>query len=301
MSWDKSVWIPRYDLWKAGLLEWGKTINPLAAGVKNAWAVTAVSPSYMRELRYNSNGLEKLFEYEKGKCTGILNGIDTELWNPETDALIEHHYNIANVAEGKQANKNDICEAFGLDKNKPLFIFIGRLVGDKAADVLPDAIKTILYEIKKQANFIVLGNGNPDIEYYLEKVKWMYPDNYIFYKGYNEKLSHQLYAAADFLLMPSRIEPCGLNQMYALRYGAMPLVRRTGGLQDTVIDIGDNGYGICFNRANIEDIKQACYRAIEIFRSKKMLQTYRAKMMQLDNSWDNTVAKYLDLYQRLIL
>ena len=300
LGWDKSTWIPRYDLWKAGELDWKNTINPLASGIKNAWAVTAVSPSYMNELRYNSNGLENLFEYEKGKCLGILNGIDTELWNPETDELIEHHYNEASAAKGKQANKETICNTFGLDKNKPLFIFIGRLVGDKAADVLPDAIKTILYEIKKQANFIVLGNGNPDIEYYLDKVKWMYPNNYIFYKGYNEKLSHQLYAAADFLLMPSRVEPCGLNQMYALRYGTMPLVRRTGGLQDTVTDIGDDGFGICFNHANIEDIKQSCYRAIEIYHSKKTMQHYRKKMMQIDNSWDNTVAKYLDLYKHLI-
>ncbi|ANI88971.1 glycogen synthase [Arachidicoccus ginsenosidimutans] len=300
LDWNKSVWLPRYDLWKTGLLEWNNVINPLASGIKNAWAVTTVSPSYMRELRHNSNGLEDLFEYEKGKCTGILNGIDTELWNPKTDTYIEANYDIAGAAKGKQANKEVLCNEFGLNIEKPLFIFIGRLVGEKAADVLPDAVKTILWETQQAANFLVLGSGDPFVEDRLEEIKYIYPESYNFYKGYNERLSHQMYAGADFLLMPSRVEPCGLNQMYSLRYGTMPLVRRTGGLIDTVIDIGDAGYGICFNHANIEDIKHAVNRAIGIYQSKKMLYAYRKKMMQIDNSWDNTVEKYIDLYQQFI-
>ncbi|MDE1193278.1 MAG: glycogen synthase [Arachidicoccus sp.] len=299
LSWDRSVWIPRYDVWKTGLLDWKNVINPLASGIKNAWAVTAVSPSYMEELRYNSNGLEDLFEYEKGKCTGILNGIDSDIWNAATDSFIQTNYSLTNISKGKQANKNYLCDTFGLDKEKPLFIFIGRLVGEKAADILPDAIRTILWETKEEANFLILGSGEATVEYRLEEIKHSNPKSYNFYRGYNESLSHQMYAGADFLLMPSRVEPCGLNQMYALRYGTMPLVRRTGGLKDTVIDIGDGGYGICFSQANIEDLKHACSRAIEIYHQKKNLLSYRKKMMSIDNSWDNTVNKYLQLYQRL--
>ncbi|HEY0297652.1 MAG TPA: glycogen/starch synthase [Arachidicoccus sp.] len=300
LGWDKSVWLPRYDTWKTGLLEWKGVINPLASGIKNAWAVTTVSPSYMEELRYHSNGLEDLFEYEKGKCTGILNGIDTQLWDPQTDTFLEHNYNEASIVKGKQQNKVFLCNAFGLNEDKPLFIFIGRLVGEKAADVLPDAIRTVLWATEEEANFLVLGNGDTSVEHRLTEIKYAYPKSYNFYKGYNEQLSHELYAGADFLLMPSRVEPCGLNQMYALRYGTMPLVRRTGGLKDTVTDIGDNGCGICFNHANIEDILHACNRAIALFQQKKTMQQLRKKMMQLDNSWDNTVEKYIQLYQRFI-
>lgn len=300
LGWDRSVWIPRYDTWKTGLLDWKGVINPLVAGIKNAWAVTTVSPSYMEELKYNSNGLEDLFEYETGKCIGILNGIDTELWNPDTDTYLEHHFNTSTVTNGKQKNKELLCNTFGLDENKPLFIFIGRLVGEKAADVLPDAIRTVLWETKNEVNFLILGSGDPAIEYRLEEIKYSHPKNYNFYKGYNEALSHQMYAGADFLLMPSRVEPCGLNQMYALHYGTMPLVRRTGGLKDTVTDIGDDGYGICFSHANILDLKDACLRAMDVYHQKKKLLSYREKMMSLDNSWDNTVAQYIQLYKRFV-
>lgn len=299
MTWDKSVWLPRYDSWKAGLLEWGKVINPLASGIKNAWAVTTVSPSYMEELRYNSNGLEALFEYEKGKCHGILNGIDNEVWNPKTDSFLEHNFDVTHLTNGKQQNKIALCSEFGLNTAYPLFIFIGRLVGEKAADILPDAIRAAFYSLNKKVNFLILGSGEPSIEQGLDALKQEFKGNYNFYKGYNEKLSHLMYAGADFLLMPSRVEPCGLNQMYALRYGTMPLVRRIGGLKDTVIDIGDHGYGICFSNANINDLVDSCHRAVAVFDNKKNLASYRKKMMQIDNSWDNTVGKYIQLYEQL--
>ena len=141
MGWDKSRYVPRWDLWKRGMLDWNETINPLASGIKCAAKVTTVSWSYMDELRTNSNGLEKLFEYERGKCVGILNGIDNEVWNPATDKYLEHHFTVKTVATGKEKNKKILCERFGLDATKPLFIFIGRLVGEKAADILPHAIR----------------------------------------------------------------------------------------------------------------------------------------------------------------
>lgn len=300
LDWSRSSWLPAFDEWKSGLLEWNKTINPLASAIKNAWAVTTVSPSYLNELRYQSNGLEALFEYEKGKCSGILNGIDTELWNPETDPLIDHHYSIKTLSKGKLANKKAVTDNFGLNSDKPLFTFIGRLVGEKAADLLPDSLAAFLREQNGQVNVIILGSGEPEIEAGLKGLKGYFPANYDFYTGYSEKLSHQLYAGADFLLMPSRVEPCGLNQMYGLRYGTVPLVRRTGGLKDTITDIGDDGNGLCFDNANVGDILMTLNRAMELYAHPAKLDSLRKKMMQIDHSWEKTVSAYSDLYTALI-
>jgi starch synthase len=251
MGWDKSRYIPRWDLWKRGMLEWADSINPLASGIKCAAKVTTLSWSYMDELRFNSNGLEKLFEYEKGKCVGILNGIDNEVWNPETDKYLTEHFGVKDVTEGKQKNKEALCKQFGLDPEKPLFVFIGRLVGEKAADILPDASKSAIYDTQGAAGFLVLGSGETHVEWEFQQMVEPYKGIFNTVIGYDETLSHKMYAGADFLLMPSRIEPCGLNQMYAMRYGTVPMVRSTGGLQDTVVDMGDkDGFGIRFNNAS---------------------------------------------------
>ena len=145
---EQSYYIPAWDTWKSGLLEWNKSINgPLACGVRCAWKVTTVSKSYMEELRWSANGLEALFEYEKGKCFGILNGIDNKVWDPETDNYLEHHYNIKSSKTGKVKNKEILCSRFGLDIEKPLIAFIGRLVGEKGADLLPHRLSGIRFII----------------------------------------------------------------------------------------------------------------------------------------------------------
>ncbi|HVZ25535.1 MAG TPA: glycogen synthase [Sediminibacterium sp.] len=300
MDWGKSRYIPRWDLWKRGMLEWAENINPLASAVKCANKVTTVSRSYMEELRYNSNGLEMLFEYEKGKCTGILNGIDTEVWDPATDKYLTDHFDLTNLTAGKQANKTALCNRFGLDPNKPLFIFIGRLVGEKAADILPDAIRSSLYHTGNAANFLVLGSGETQVEWELQQMVEPYRGSFHAVIGYDEKLSHQMYAGADFLLMPSRVEPCGLNQMYAMRYGTMPLVRSTGGLKDTVTDMGDpDGFGIRFNHASVWDLDYSIGRALSVYADNAQMAKMRSHMMQIDHSWENTVEAYTQLYQGL--
>lgn len=301
MGWDQSNLIPRWDTWKGGLLEWNKTINPLASAVKNAWKVTTVSWSYLEELRYNSNGLEALFEYERGKCVGILNGIDSDVWNPATDKFIQDNYDVENVDEGKQMNKEILCKEFNLNPQKPLIIFIGRLVGEKAADLLPDAIVSAMYTMQGNVNFLVLGSGEPHVEWQLQQLTHTFPGNYNVMIGYNEALSHLMYAGADFLLMPSRVEPCGLNQMYAMQYGTVPMVRSTGGLKDTVTDMGEwQGWGIRFNHASIGDIVHATGRAVGLFyNDPESLTKMRRHMMQIDNSWENSVQQYLNIYQSL--
>ncbi|SDW46624.1 starch synthase [Hydrobacter penzbergensis] len=300
MGWDQSKYIPRWDLWKRGMLDWNGNINPLASGIKCADKVTTVSHSYMDELRSNSNGLEKLFEYEKGKCVGILNGIDNEVWDPETDKYLDHHFSVATAKTGKQQNKELLCRRFGLDPSKPLFVFIGRLVGEKAADVLPDAIRVAIDHTQGQASFLVLGSGETQVEWQFQQMKEPYADVFNVVIGYDEALSHLMYAGADFLLMPSRVEPCGLNQMYAMRYGTVPIVRSTGGLQDTVTDMGDpGGFGIRFNHANIEDIDYSISRAVSVYQHPAHLDTMRKQMMEIDHSWESVVEAYLKLYRSL--
>ena len=301
MGWDKSHLIPRWDNWKSGLLEWKKNINPLASAVKNAWKVTTVSHSYLEELRYNSNGLEALFEYEKGKCVGILNGIDADVWNPETDTYLKDHFTVETVAEGKAASKKLLCQQFNLDENKALIIFIGRLVGEKAADLLPDAILSSMYALNNGVNFLILGSGDPHVEWQLKQLAGQYQGNYNVVIGYNETLSHLMYAGADFLLMPSRVEPCGLNQMYAMQYGTAPIVRNTGGLRDTVVDMGDwQGWGIRFNHASVGDITHGITRAAGLFdHGQTHFGWMRQRMMEIDNSWENAVQQYINVYTSL--
>jgi starch synthase len=301
MGWHRSTLVPEYDTWKTGLLDWQDTINPLASAIKCADKVTTVSPSYMEELRYSASGLEPLFEYEKGKCTGILNGIDSEVWDPATDSYISNNYTIDAITKGKTANKKLLCQEFNLDEKLPLFVFIGRLVGEKAADILPDSLGTALYYQQNKLCCFVLGSGDKHIEWQLSNLAASFPGKYNAKIGYNEKLSHQMYAGADFLLMPSRVEPCGLNQMYAMRYGTVPIVRSTGGLKDTVIDMGDEGgYGIRFVHASVNDVNYSMGRAVQVYKNKKRLLEMRKLMMQVDNSWDKSAQQYVDLYSSIL-
>jgi starch synthase len=300
MGWDKSILIPKWDTWKHGLLEWDNAINSLATGIKCADKVTTVSETYMHQLRYQSAGLEALFEYEQGKCLGILNGIDNEVWNPATDPMVDCHYDIKTQEEGKRKNKELLCEKYNLDIHKPLIVFIGRLVGEKAADVLPGAIQHALDKTNCGANFLVIGTGDTQVESALNFLVQLYPGNFNTWIGYDEKVGHQAYAGADFLLMPSRVEPCGLNQMYSLRYGTIPMVRDTGGLHDTVVDMGDpDGFGIRFLHATEEDIVYSIERAISVYQDKLQMKKMIQTAMSIDHSWESVVASYKNVYQSL--
>lgn len=289
--------LPRFRESNIGLLDWSGMINPLAAAIKCAWRVNTVSPTYMEELTQKANGLEWLLDNERDKCIGILNGIDTETWNPKTDEYLIKNYDIRTRVSGRKANKEALCEEFGLDASKPLFGFIGRLVWEKGADILPDVIDTALQE--NDINIILLGSGSPEVEKQLEALKEKHKGSYNAYIGYEERMSHQVYAGADFLLMPSRVEPCGLNQLYSLRYGCMPIVRRTGGLKDTVIDLGDGGYGICHNVTTVEEVVYSIGRAVTHYAKPKEFKEIQKTMMQLDHSWENSAGMYVSLYEQL--
>ncbi|GAA4324117.1 glycogen synthase GlgA [Mucilaginibacter gynuensis] len=299
-SWEKLNYLPELDLTKTGLLDWAGGLNPLAAAVKCCARYTTVSPSYLNELTIQSNGLEYLFYIEGHKGQGILNGIDTEVWNPAADAMIAGKYNTTRAAAGKKKNKEALCTRFGLSPELPLITFIGRLVGEKGADLLAAAFERSLYEHPGKVNFLMLGAGDKDMELALAALKDKFPDNYAVFIGYDEALAHLIYAGADFLLMPSRVEPCGLNQMYSLRYGTLPMVRSTGGLKDTVIDFGDEGgYGIRFNNASVDDICYSIGRALELYQNTPHLLQLRKRMMSLDFSWDRSAKEYKNLYDQL--
>jgi starch synthase len=296
---DKISFLPKFYAHNLGYIEWDGVINPLAAAIKCAWKVTTVSPCYLNEISERANGLEGLLRFERPKSIGILNGIDTEVWNSETDPMIAANYSVKDFKKGKLENKKFLCEQFELDINKPLFTFIGRLVGEKGADLLPDIFNIALRSNPKEINILVLGSGDSNVEYGLDNLKNFFRGNYNTYIGYNEKLAHTIYAGADYLLMPSRVEPCGLNQMYALRYGAIPIVRRTGGLKDTVLDIGDNGFGICHDHVSIFDVNYSITRGIDLYNNKNKFDAVRKYSMEIDHSWDKVAVEYINVYQSL--
>ena len=289
-------YLPEFDLSKVTVLEWDNKINSLATAIKCATEVTTVSPNFLNEINNFGYGLESLFNMVRHKSIGILNGIDTEVWNPIKDKMIQANYSIKTIEKGKQANKEKLCSQFDLDSTKPLFSFIGRLLDEKGADLLPHAAAMALSENYKEINILILGSGNTEIENQLSHLVTSFKENYNVFIGYNEELAHQIYAGSDFLLMPSRVEPCGLNQMYSFRYGTIPIVRRTGGLKDTVIDIGDEGNGICHDQASIVDVCYSIQRAVKLFQDKNNFKKIRKKGMNIDHSWERVCQEYIEMY-----
>ena len=299
-DYDKMNYLPEFDVRHAGFLEWDNSLNSLAVAIKCAHAVTTVSPSYLDEINISANGLESLFNSVRSKSKGILNGIDIEVWNPLTDKMLEEHFSIENFEEGKQRNKEKLCERFDLDPTKPLFSFIGRLFDEKGGDLLPQASAIALSENFENINILILGSGNPEIETQLLQLKEEYKRNYNVFIGYNEELAHLIYAGSDFILMPSRVEPCGLNQMYALRYGTVPIVRRTGGLRDTVIDFGDDGNGVCHDQASVGDVCYSINRAVKLYADNEVFNNIRKKGMAIDHSWERVCQEYIEIYNQII-
>jgi starch synthase len=295
--WQMSEVMPFYDENAEGMLEWGGYINPMASAIKCAWRFTTVSQGYMEELRNNSGGLEWLMNNEKMKSQGILNGIDNQVWNPRTDAMLAHQLT-DDLDEYKRMNKKVVCETFGVRTDLPVITFIGRIVGEKGADILPEVIGRFLYQ-GGAANFIILGTGDPSVGDAFKRMAQHFHGTFAVALEYNETLSHQLYAGSDFLIMPSRVEPCGLNQMYALRYGTVPIVRSVGGLKDTITDISaqGGGSGIRFDNFNADEIGQALIKAMRLYwDTPEDFEALRERIVEIDNSWEKSTHAYIDLY-----
>ena len=297
-GWKNIHLLPPFDSAAGGLLDWGDAINPLACAIKCCWKLTTVSPGYMEELRTKPGGLNWLLNNERSKSIGVLNGIDTQTWDPKKDTHISHQLK-RSLPKFKETNKATILEKFNVKADLPLITFIGRLAREKGADLIPTMI-TQFFNSGHRAAFILLGSGDPHLQMVFQSMKHAFEGYFDCFIGYNETLAHQLYAGSDFLFMPSRVEPCGLNQMYAFRYGTIPIVRSIGGLKDTVLDIGEeNGRGIRFDYPTADDGSFALYRAHELYKDQKAFKEIRNRITKLDFSWERSAKAYATIYSAL--
>ena len=279
-------------------------INCMKAGIMAADRITTVSPSYAREILTAEYGcqLEGFLLRFRDKISGIVNGLDVDSWNPATDPHIAANF-AAGRATGKKACKQALQQASGLqvDATAPLFATISRLADQKGIDLLVDAAPRWL---EQGAQLVVLGSGDSWLEERLRQLAARFGGRCAFHQGFNEPLARQIYAGADFFAMPSRFEPCGLGQLMAMRYGAIPVVRATGGLIDTVIDVADDAAhstGFHFVEASAEALAGAGLRAI-LFRKERAAAFSRmvGRALRRDSSWQASARAYAALYGELV-
>ncbi|MGB3543744.1 glycogen synthase [Rubrivirga sp.] len=276
-------------------------VNSLKAGVQHADRVTTVSPSYARELVASpdpSHGLDYVFEGASDRLSGIVNGVDLEEWNPATDPRLPAHYS-ADDLRGKAETKRAVCDALGLEADRPLLVYVGRLTPEKGAEVLAPGVEAILRET--DAAVAVLGSGYEAHEAALRSVLEDAPAGRMSLTlAFDEALAHRLYAAADFFVMPSKQEPCGLGQLYAMRYGAPPVVHAVGGLKDTVDDWdGETGTGFAFDAYTPDAFLDATQRALEVAADPDAYVAVQQNGMRADHSWGASAKDYAALYDAL--
>ena len=288
-------------------IEFHEQLSFMKAGLMHADAISTVSPTYAREILTPEfgAGMDGVLRQRAALLSGIRNGIDEETWNPRVDLNIARRYGPGDVADGKRANRRALERRLGLarDDSSLLAIFIGRLTHQKGVDLLLDAAAGI---DRAGLQFALLGSGESAIESAFADFAAGRPGRVAVTLGYDEALAHLMEAAADVLLMPSRFEPCGLNQMYSQRYGTIPVVRRTGGLADTVTDAtaealaGGTATGICFEHADAGAVGWAIGRAMDLKRQPGAWAALQAAGMRRDFSWAATAGRYVELYRTLV-
>lgn len=289
--------------WSWNCLEFYGKLSFLKAGIVFADKVTTVSPTYAQEILDPAFGcgMEGLLQYHSSKLTGILNGIDYQVWNPETDPLIDAQYSSETLAL-KANNKLALQETLGLKKSKSTLMVgvVSRLVHQKGIDLIVKAIPTL---IEQNIHWVILGSGSIENEQALLGLAKAYPQNVSVTIGYDEALAHRIEAAVDVFAMPSRYEPCGLNQIYSLRYGSLPLVTKTGGLADTVVDATEaainagNATGIQLSEASVSAFCEATLKATALFRRKKVWKAMQKTAMKKNFSWEKSAEEYLAVYE----
>jgi len=279
-------------------------LNLLYGGIKFADLVNTVSPTYAREIQEEGESLEEILRERdaKGELFGILNGVDYEVWDPATDPLIWANYS-ADDPLGKAANKARLQEEVGLDPEPdvPLVGMISRLVEQKGFDLVMEAFERMM---SLGIQFVLLGTGDRKYEEFFRQAAARYPGRAAALITFSEEWAHRIEAASDIFLMPSKFEPCGLNQMYSLRYGAVPVVRATGGLADTVREYdpdSDSGNGFVFGGYRAEEMLSALRRAVELYRGDKAAwMRLMLRGMREDRSWASSAREYLGLYRKLL-
>jgi len=293
------------QLWHPEGLEFHSKLSFIKGGLVYSDYITTVSPTYATEIQTAEYGygLEGLLEHRKESLGGIINGIDLDQWDPETDAYLTHNFSITTLDQKRQ-NKKELQTKFSLpiNENVPLFGLIGRLVEQKGIDLILECLPEML---SMNVQFVLLGSGDKDFEKLVQKLAQEYPDKMAIKIGYDESLAHLIEAGSDIFLMPSRFEPCGLNQMYSQRYGTIPIVRKTGGLADTVIDtlpdtlLNNTASGIVFNEANASSLLESIKRALVLYSIPSSWKKMQITGMKKDFSWQKSAEQYLALYDSL--
>jgi starch synthase len=278
-------------------------LNPMRHAIMYADAVTTVSPTYAEEIRTpeGGHGLDGDLLARGAAVSGLLNGVDYEEWNPATDRYIPFRYD-ADDLSGKARNKEALLDLLRMPapSTTPLIGMVSRLTHQKGIDLLFDTLPEVLEG--SDVRFVALGSGEHHYEQFMHSLQEWFPGRAVFYSGYSEELAHFIEAAADMFLMPSMYEPCGLNQMYSLKYGTVPIVRRTGGLADSVQHFdpaAGTGTGIVFNDCDPGGVRWALATALEWYGWPTVWRRLMQSGMRQDFSWERQVAGYEELYRQL--
>ena len=285
-------------------LEYHGDVGFLKAGIHFADAITTVSPTYAREIRTLAGGmgLDTMLRWREAAVSGIVNGIDTDVWNPATDSHLAQGYDSSNLAP-RLLNKRALEAQFGLpEADSPLLCMVSRLTAQKGIDLVAAALDAI---VVGGARLVVLGNGDRALEEALRAGAQRHPERVAVRIGYDESLSHLMQGGSDAILVPSRFEPCGLTQLYGLRYGCVPVVARVGGLADTVIDANDAAIkagvatGVQFSEITAEGLLEAVHKTVALYRQPEVWRCMQLAGMKSDVGWQTSAAAYAKLYRRL--
>ena len=288
-------------LYHTDLLEYDGDVNFMKAAIEVSDRVTTVSPSYAWEIldSWYAHGMDRELVNKQYKLSGILNGIDGEIYDPETDKVIPKNYGL-NDMFGKRVCKKRLCDEMGIKSgSEPIIGIVTRFVSHKGLDLIKYVFEDI---VNLGYKFAILGSGEKIYEDFFTEMSYRYPDRVGVKIGFIPELSKRIYAGADMFLMPSQSEPCGLAQMIALRYGTIPIVRETGGLRDSIIDAGEahlgeiKGNGFTFKTYNAHDMLNACARARAFYDNKMIWGRLVVHAMKEDFSWKKSALSYHDLY-----
>ena len=299
-GWGGLGWMDALGHRGAAFVERG-AVNALSGAVRLAERIVAVSPTYANEIRTfeGGMGMDALLRDRGDAVVGILNGIDVDDWNPATDEALVSRFSVDDL-ESRSANHPALCAELGLEVGPgPLVVSVSRFDGQKGIDMIPE-VSHLLARIPTRMAF--LGSGDKATEAAMSGVAAWNPGRIAFRQGFDAALAHRMFAAADFAIVPSRFEPCGLTQMQAMRYGALPIVSDVGGLHDTVVDVDDQprrGVGVKLHAVSGAGIVDGVHRAARLFSNRARFERVRRRAMSLDWSWDGPALRYRDLYGEL--
>ncbi len=283
-----------------GIEFYGK-VSFIKAGIIYSDFISTVSPTYAKEILTEEFGerLGGVLKTRQDRLVGITNGIDYKIWDSKLDNYIFRNYD-TNSLHLKEENKENLGELFGIDfKEKPLFGMVSRIATQKGFDILIEALKKFLQE---DVGIVILGTGEKTLEESLHGIESKHPSKIKIILGFDEALAHKIYASSDFFLMPSKYEPCGLGQLIALKYGAIPIVHETGGLKDTIDNFNDYthcGNGLSFSEYSPKDLLDKMYKALEVYKKPDIFDRIKRVAMSCNFSWENSAIRYINLFERM--